>query len=120
MLDKFRRFGLTTRDNEGGVYWDRLVEFAVYEARTKPGDYYCHQCLEPTYYPKRKALWEAHAFEALLVWCNAHFSPDKVMVLWGSTDDAWGARLLTKAQVGSFGYAQTPQFPLLCVPAIAS
>ena len=40
------------------------------------------------------------------------------MVLWGSTEDAWGARLLTKAQVDSFGYAQTPQFPLICVPAI--
>jgi hypothetical protein len=115
VLNLEREIGIYVTNTEG-EYWDCIAEFDVKEQQTPEGQFYCGYCDEPsmTLYPTRQALWEQHVFELLLEWCNAKFQPDCFIVLWGSHKEGWwGARLLTKEQVVTYGYADTLSLPLL-------
>lgn len=114
-LNLERGIGIYIHNTEG-EYWDCIAEFDVKEQQTPEGQFFCSYCdeLSMTLYPSRQALWEQHVFELLLAWCNTEFKPDCFIVLWGShKEGGWGARLLTKEQAVTYGYADTPALPLL-------
>jgi hypothetical protein len=71
-----------------------LSATSLLKRRTDDGKYYCEMCIEKTYYPTRKDIWERHSFEPLLEWIKS-LTPDTYVCLYGIPEESmWGSAFI--------------------------